>query len=154
MLHSVHFIPFLLRTLITWAAILLHDYSLMFVAEVERCWVVRRLSWGLGFFYLNRYLVLSTHIPMMLGFFWSTSNPNKTEVSIPLLKSLVLIGGGKVLMHILPDVSIYPSLALEIAINLLTSCRHLGLFHEYLNIIIQAVISCRPILFQNPLGQC
>jgi len=81
--HSVHFIPFLLTTLITWAAILLYDYCLTFVAEVESCWVVGRCRWGLGVFYLNRYLVLFGHIPIMLEFFWSTSNPNKIEVSIP-----------------------------------------------------------------------
>jgi len=78
---------------IIWVAILLYDYCLTFVTEVESCWVVRRLSWGLGFFYLNRYLVLFGHIPIMMEFFWPTSNPNKTEVSI-----LVLRQGGKMLM--------------------------------------------------------
>jgi hypothetical protein len=73
---------FPLTTPIIWVAILLYDYCLTFVAEVENCWVVRRFSWGLGFFYLNRYLVLFGHIPIMLEFFWSTSNPKKTEVSI------------------------------------------------------------------------
>ena len=29
---------------------------LTLVAEVERCWSARQLNWGLGFFYLNRYL--------------------------------------------------------------------------------------------------
>jgi uncharacterized membrane protein YqaE (UPF0057 family) len=77
----------LLTTPIIWAAILLYDYCLTFVAEVERCWVVRRLSWGLGFFYLNRYLMLLGYIPVMLYLFWSTSNPKKTEVSILLLKN-------------------------------------------------------------------
>jgi hypothetical protein len=71
---------------IIWAAILLYDYCLTFVAEVERCWVVRRLNWGLGFFYLNRYLMLFGYIPIMLEFFWSTSTPKKIEVSILLLK--------------------------------------------------------------------
>ena len=50
---------------------------------------------------------------MMLELFWLTSNPNKTEVSILLLKSQVLMEGGKILIYILPDVSIHPSLALE-----------------------------------------
>ena len=73
--------------LIIWAAILVYDYCLTFIAEVERFWVVRRLSWSLGFFYLNRYLTLLGYIPIILQSFWSTSNPNKTEVSILLLKS-------------------------------------------------------------------
>ena len=70
---------------ILWVAILVYDYCLTFVAEVERCWGVRRLNWILTFFYLNRYLVLFSHGPVMMQYFWSTSNPNKTEVSISLL---------------------------------------------------------------------
>ena len=90
-LYSVHFMTtcsaFPLTTPVIWTAILLYDYCLTFVAEVERCWAVRRLSWGLVFFYLNHYLVLFGHIPIMLEFFWSTSNPKKVEVGILLLKS-------------------------------------------------------------------
>ena len=97
---------------ITWVAILLYDYCLTFFADVERCWVVRRLSWGLGFFYLNRYLVLFSHIPIMMEYFWTTSNSNKTEVSTLLLKIPGLRRVGKLLMRSLSDVSIHQSLAL------------------------------------------
>ena len=94
---------------------MLYDYCLTFIAEVERCWAVRRLSWSLGFFYLNRYLALFGYIPVMLALFWSTSNTNKAEVSILLLKSLGSQARWSVLMHapMLPDVGIHPSLALE-----------------------------------------
>ena len=61
-------------------AILLYDYCLTFVTEVERCWGFR-LNWGLALFYLNRYLVLFGHVPIMMQYFWSTSNPGKLEVS-------------------------------------------------------------------------
>jgi len=70
-----------LTTTILWAAILLYDYCLKFVAEVERCWV-GKLNWVAGFFYLNRYLTLFGHVPIMMEYFWSTPNPNKVEVSI------------------------------------------------------------------------
>lgn len=60
-------------------SILLYDYFLTAVAEVESCWVAQ-LSWGLGFFYLNRYLVVFGHVPIMLEFFWSTSYHNKSEI--------------------------------------------------------------------------
>ena len=86
---------FPLTTPIIWAAILLYDYGLTFAAEVEWCWSARQLNWGLGFFYLNRYLTLFGHIPVMLEFFWSTSNPNKIKVSISLPKAPVMIRGGK-----------------------------------------------------------
>ncbi|KIM38066.1 hypothetical protein M413DRAFT_30470 [Hebeloma cylindrosporum] len=59
-------------------SILLYDYFLTFVAEVESCWIAQ-LSWGLGFFYMNRYLVVFGHVPIMLEFFWSTSYHNKSE---------------------------------------------------------------------------
>jgi hypothetical protein len=96
-----------LTTLIIWAAVLLYDYCLTFVAEVERCWAVRRLSWGLGFFYLNRYLVLFSHIPLMMEYFWTTSNSNKTEVSIMLLKISSLRPGGKILMRSLRQMLVF-----------------------------------------------
>jgi hypothetical protein len=91
------------------AAILLYDYCLTVVAEVESCWV-SQLSWGLGFFYLNRYLVLFGHVPIMLEFFWSSSDRNKIEVSITLQ---VLVRVEKTLKRSLPDVSIHPSPVLE-----------------------------------------
>ena len=78
---------FPLTMLIIWPAILIYDYCLTFVAEVERCWAVRRLNWALVFFYLNRYLTILGYIPIMLEYFWLTSNQNKTEVSVLLLKS-------------------------------------------------------------------
>ena len=98
---------------IIWAAILLYDYCLTFIAEVERCWVVRRLNWSLGFFYLNRYLTLLSYISIMLEYFWSTSNSNKTEVGILLLKSPGPEASGKILMCIFSDVGIHPRLTFE-----------------------------------------
>ena len=89
MLYSIHLISCSALPLtipIIWAAILLYDYCLTFIAEVERCWLARRLNLSLGFFYLNRYLTLLGYIPIMLDYFWLTSSPNKTEVSILLLK--------------------------------------------------------------------
>jgi len=74
-------------TRILRAAILLYDYCLTFVAEVERCWV-GEFNWATGFFYLNRYVTLFGHVPIMLEYFWSTPNPNKAEVSILLPRSL------------------------------------------------------------------
>jgi len=117
MLCSVYFMvsspAFSLTTPIIRAAILLYDYCLTFVAEVERYWVVRRLSWGLGFFYLNRYLVLFGHIPIMVEFFWTSSNSKTTEVSILLLNIPSPRPGGNILMRSPSDVSIHPSLAVE-----------------------------------------
>jgi len=99
---------------IEWVAILLYDYCLTFVAEVERCWGVRQLDWTLAFFYLNRYLVLFSHAPVMMQYFWSTSNPNKTEGSISLLPKGPNDGEVEtILTRNLSDVRIYPSLALK-----------------------------------------
>ena len=65
--------------------ILLYDYCLTFVAEVERCWSAR-LNWALALFYLNRYLALFGHVPVMIKYFWSTSDPHKLEVSFSRLE--------------------------------------------------------------------
>ena len=71
--------------MIIWVAILLYDYCLTFVAEVERCWGIR-LNCALTLFYLNRYLVLFGHVPIMLRYFWPTSDPSNIEVSFSLPK--------------------------------------------------------------------
>ena len=116
MLYWVHFIScsaLLLTIPIIWEAILLYNYCLTFIAEVERCWVIRQLSWGLGFFYLNRYLTLLSYIPIMLQHFWSTSNPKKPEVSILLFKSPSPEVRWEGTDAHLPDVGIHPSLALK-----------------------------------------
>ena len=48
-----------------------------------------KLNWATGFFYLNRYLTLFGHVPIMMEVFWSTPNPNKVEVRILPPRSLV-----------------------------------------------------------------
>ena len=58
-----------------------YDYYLTFAEEVERFRMGGRLNWASGLFYLNRYLVLLGHIPIMLEFFWKTSAGNKMQVS-------------------------------------------------------------------------
>ena len=98
-----HLFVQLTKPVIYMAAILLYDYCLTVGAEVKRCWVAR-LSWGLGFFYLNRYLVLFGHVPIMLEFFWLSSYQNKTKVTIMLE---VLVRAEKTLTRSLSDVSIH-----------------------------------------------
>ena len=135
---------------IIWLAILLYDYCLTFVAEVERCWGVRQLNWALVFFYLNRYLVLFGHAPIMLAYFWTTSNPNKTEVSISLPQgSSDWRGYWRATSQMLVSI---PSLELrngdQILLYILSSCQHLQIFHQYLAIMLQVVVGGRHIVFE------
>ena len=51
-------------------AILYLDYILTFDMEVERFWQ-RQFSWVSVGFFLNRYIAVITHIPVMLEFFGS-----------------------------------------------------------------------------------
>ena len=88
MLYSIHVPLSRSQSRLYGAAILLYDYCLTFIAEVERCWVVRRLNWSLGFFYLNRYLTLLGYIPIILEYLVPTSTPKETKVGIMLLKIL------------------------------------------------------------------
>ncbi|KAF9479468.1 hypothetical protein BDN70DRAFT_983710 [Pholiota conissans] len=54
-------------------AILVYEYSITFASEVDRFWY-RRQSWPSLMCYLNRYLVLFGHIPIVFEYVWSTSN--------------------------------------------------------------------------------
>ncbi|KAF8908526.1 hypothetical protein CPB84DRAFT_1766837 [Gymnopilus junonius] len=60
--------------------LLVYDYFLTFVPEVERFWCSGRLNWATGFFYFNRYASLLGHAPVMMEFFWSTANPAKISI--------------------------------------------------------------------------
>ena len=64
--HRTSFHSLCSLDILMWTAILLYNYCLTFVTEVERCWCADRLSWALGLFYLNHYLVLFGHIPIKL----------------------------------------------------------------------------------------
>ena len=149
--HSVHFIispaSHNADYYTSRAAILVYDYCLTFLTEVETCWSVGKLNWGLGLFYLNRYLTLFGYVPVMLQFFWSTSNPNKTEVSILLLSS----GGGKMLKPTLSDVSSRRSRIVIKSTDYIYSCHHLESYHHYLAVTIQIIVSCRSPTFRTPL---
>lgn len=55
--------------------ILYYDYALTLPAEVERFWSSKSLSWASSFFYVNRYLSLFGHIPVMIKYL----RPSKTR---------------------------------------------------------------------------
>jgi len=71
------------------------------------------------------------------------------------LKPWSWVQGGKNLTHSLSDVSSYPFWAQKNAQkSVLSSCHRLQSFHQYLAIVIQIVVACRPILsyfFRNPV---
>jgi len=49
--------------------ILYYDFTLTFSAEVDRFWR-SSLTWASGFFYVNRYLSLLGHVPVMMQYQW------------------------------------------------------------------------------------
>ena len=66
------------------AAILYYDYLLTFQLEVDRLWSVGRYTWASVLFFVNRYLALLGHIPVIYEFFWTEHHPNalwKVKVS-------------------------------------------------------------------------
>jgi len=50
--------------------ILYYDYFLTLPMEVERFWPQKTFSWAVLLFYLNRYMSLLGHIPVIFEFFW------------------------------------------------------------------------------------
>ncbi|KAH7924939.1 hypothetical protein BV22DRAFT_1129445 [Leucogyrophana mollusca] len=65
--------------------ILFYDYLLTFGAEVERFWKRPSFSWAFFLFFVNRYLNILGHIPVVAKAFWS-SNSALSETSHPALK--------------------------------------------------------------------
>jgi len=76
-LQSVHYTYYLWLISFT---ILYYDYFLTLSWEVDRIWKTSGLSWATAFFYFNRYICLLGHIPVIVEYFWSTSNPRKHEI--------------------------------------------------------------------------
>ncbi|KAF8872516.1 hypothetical protein BD779DRAFT_1572560 [Infundibulicybe gibba] len=56
--------------------ILVDEYLLTLPDEIYLFWS-SRITWASFFFYLNRYLTLFGHIPVMVQSFWSTDSPTK-----------------------------------------------------------------------------
>jgi len=66
--------PDILRTqyyFLVAIVVLYYDYALTFSMEVQRFWTQRTFSWALFFFYLNRYLSLLGHLPVIVEYFAS-----------------------------------------------------------------------------------
>ncbi|SJL11461.1 uncharacterized protein ARMOST_14865 [Armillaria ostoyae] len=60
-------------------SILYYDYALTFGLEVSRFWVHRGFSWAAFFFYLNRYLGIFGHVPVVVEYFWTGYPSNKAQ---------------------------------------------------------------------------
>ena len=68
---------------LAFKALLYYDYTLTFGAEVSRFWRCRvgRHSWGTVGFFLNRYLAILGHIPVIWEFFGS-ENYSVSRISV------------------------------------------------------------------------
>ena len=53
------------------AAILYFDFFLTLPAEVDRYWTGNGCSWASLLFFMNRYMSIFCHIPIIYEFFWS-----------------------------------------------------------------------------------
>ncbi|KAF8055681.1 hypothetical protein FPV67DRAFT_804090 [Lyophyllum atratum] len=66
-------------SLFIFLVILYYDYTLTLPAEVQRFWS-SPLSWAPSFFYVNRYLALFGHIPVMIQYYWDSRHSNTEEM--------------------------------------------------------------------------
>ncbi|CAA7265559.1 unnamed protein product [Cyclocybe aegerita] len=65
--------------------ILYYDYFLTFNSEYNRFWRTKGLTWASSLFYLNRYLSLFGHVPVIVQYFWSSTDPDRLSVCNPLV---------------------------------------------------------------------
>jgi len=61
--------------------LLVYEYFLMFSREVERFWSSERPTWPVVIFFINRYLTLFGHVPIVFQTFWHSAAANKLTVS-------------------------------------------------------------------------
>lgn len=64
--------------------VLYYDYLLTLPLECSRYWSAPRITWASAFFYVNRYLSLLAHIPVMFRYFWTSSDPDRIGICIHL----------------------------------------------------------------------
>jgi hypothetical protein len=55
--------------------IIYYDYLLTLPMEVVRFWSLPDITWVSFFFYINRYLSVLGHLPLLFEVFWRTRNP-------------------------------------------------------------------------------
>ncbi|KAF8067939.1 hypothetical protein FPV67DRAFT_1165893 [Lyophyllum atratum] len=111
--------------------LLVHEYTLTFPAEVQRFWpIASRPTWAVGIFFINRYLTLLGHIPVMFEYFWYSMSPDKPRVC-----------------HSLQTFHQYFSLAVQIWVSILLIMRMYALYDRsrrvlalYLSVAGAAVI--------------
>ncbi|KAF9461030.1 hypothetical protein BDZ94DRAFT_1299507 [Collybia nuda] len=72
-------------------ALLVYEYFLTLTKEVERFWGLQRITWPTFFFYLNRYLTLFGHVPVMVEYFWYPMVDSKRETLIRIHRAFFLI---------------------------------------------------------------
>ncbi|KAJ3507075.1 hypothetical protein NLJ89_g6507 [Agrocybe chaxingu] len=101
---------------------LYYDYLLTFNSEYTRFWRTKGLTWASSLFYLNRYLSLFGHVPVIVQYFWLSTDPDRLSV------------------YDLP----YPLSSSRI--SCINRCNPLVSFHQYLAVIVQVVVGIMLIL--------
>ncbi|KAF9525426.1 hypothetical protein CPB83DRAFT_859539 [Crepidotus variabilis] len=60
--------------------ILYYDYYLTFAMEIDRMWSRGGFSLAMTLFYVNRYVNIFGHIPVMVEYFWVSSSSHKIQI--------------------------------------------------------------------------
>jgi hypothetical protein len=113
--------------------ILYYDYLLTLPLECSRYWG-SRITLASGFFYLNRYLALLGHIPVVFRYFWTSSYPDRIGVGSTFLHFFIFSPHPPFQMYVFPVFYSH-----WLADNSIYSCVRLSSFHHYLALIIQSV---------------
>ncbi|KAF9458370.1 hypothetical protein BDZ94DRAFT_106179 [Collybia nuda] len=122
-------------TLISFS-LLVHEYCLTFAMEVERFWRANRFTWAVFFFYLNRYLTLFGHLPVIVEYFWYSTADGKNKVghqsNRQALIQFTCSDRCRSSHHIyLCSAKLTPY----------TSCRDLQSYHQYFAVTVQIWVS-------------
>jgi hypothetical protein len=112
--------------------------------EIQRFWILHSFSWAGFFFFLNRYLSVLGHIPIIMLTFWNATNiVHKSKVSPTLLNGYT--SGGSFAcrcwysLHLIRVSGVHMS-------DEYFSCHHLHSYHQYLEMATQLVVGGQQVL--------
>jgi len=124
--------------------ILIYEFCLTFTHEVELFWWTNKATWATFFFFLNRYFVLLSYVPIMVMEFWYSRADSKQSICRGLRSYYQ-----------------YNSVAVQVVISAILIMRTYALYNRSRRVLVLmilivlavAIVACWSIVSELTLGR-